>query len=277
MERDQVELASCDSLMLVHAEDAHAIEDAPECRGDHYATFLASRPRAAENVAVAAVIERAKKTKARVHILHLSSSDALPMIAAAKRDGVRLTVETCPHYLTLTAEEIPDGATQYKCCPPIREESNREMLWQGLLDGTIDTIASDHSPSTLDLKDLEHGDFGVAWGGVSSLQLGLPVIWTEARRRGVPLPRVIEWMSTRPAKLVQLASKGRLAIGFDADLAIFAADESFVVDVTHLMHKNPITPYAGRTLDGVVRRTYVRGQAVDGRVPRGTLLRSRSA
>lgn len=277
MARDLDELASLDALMIVHAEDAHAIEHAPACDGDHYSAFLASRPRDAENLAIAGVVERARSTGARVHILHLSSSDALPMIASAKRDGVRITVETCPHYLALTAEEIPDGATAYKCCPPIREESNRELLWRGLIDGTIDCIVSDHSPSTLDLKDLEHGDFGVAWGGVSSLQLGLPVIWTEARKRGIPLTQVIEWMAVRPAALTGMTRKGRLAIGADADLAVFAPEESFVVDVAKLMHKNPITPYAGRTLTGVVRRTYLRGQAVDGRTPRGNLLRRGSA
>jgi allantoinase len=277
MERDQRELASFDGLMIVHAEDARTIGEAPGCDGDHYAAFLASRPREAENLAIAEVIESARRTNARVHILHLSSSDALPMIAAAKREGVRLTAETCPHYLALTAEQIPDGATAFKCCPPIREESNRELLWQGLLDGTIDTIASDHSPSTLDLKDLDHGDFGVAWGGVSSLQLGLPVIWTEARKRGIPLTRVVDWMAVGPARLAQLTRKGQIAIGSDADLAIFAADENFVVDVKNLMHKNPITPYDGRSLEGVVRTTYLRGRAVDGRTPRGTLLRSGSA
>jgi allantoinase len=274
MERDLVELAALDSVMLVHAEDAGAIRRATAAAGDNYDSFLASRPRGAENLAIAEVIERARWTRARVHILHLSSSDALPMIASAKRDGVRLTVETCPHYLALTAEEIPDGATAYKCCPPIREASNRELLWQGLIDGTIDSIASDHSPSTLDLKDLENGDFAVAWGGVSSLQLGLSVIWTEAQKRGIPLTRVIEWMAGNPAKFVRLKRKGQLTLGFDADMAIFACDETFVVDVKDLWHKNPITPYAGQTLTGVVRKTFLRGQAVDSVVPRGSLLRS---
>lgn len=273
MEEDMAELKSFDSLMIVHAEDSHAIDRAPHPGGDHYSTFLASRPRGAENKAIAEVIERARWTGARAHILHLSSSDALPMIASAKRDGVKLTVETCPHYLTLTAEEIPDGATAYKCCPPIREASNRELLWQGLLDGTIDCIVSDHSPSTLDLKDLENGDFAVAWGGVSSLQLGLSLIWTEARHRGIPLEQVMSWMGEKPAALARLSTKGRLALGYDADFAVFAPDEAFVVDVSKLKHKNPITPYDGKALSGVVRKTFLRGAVVDGRTPTGKLIR----
>lgn len=273
MEEDMAELKSFDSLMIVHAEDSHAIDRAPHPGGDHYSTFLASRPRGAENKAIAEVIERARWTGARAHILHLSSSDALPMIASAKRDGVKLTVETCPHYLTLMAEEIPDGATAYKCCPPIREASNRELLWEGLLDGTIDCIVSDHSPSTLDLKDLENGDFAVAWGGVSSLQLGLSLIWSEARHRGIPLEQVVSWMSEKPANLARLTNKGQLALGYDADFAVFAPDEAFVVDVSKLKHKNPITPYDGKTLSGVVRKTFLRGAVVDGQTPTGKLIR----
>ncbi|HEY5878914.1 MAG TPA: allantoinase AllB [Nakamurella sp.] len=273
MEADMAVLKDFDSLMIVHAEDSRAIDRAPSAEGDQYQRFLNSRPRGAENIAIAEVIERARWTGARAHILHLSSSDALPMIASAKRDGVRLTVETCPHYLTLIAEEIPNGATAYKCCPPIREVGNRELLWQGLMDGTIDCIVSDHSPSTLDLKDLENGDFAVAWGGVSSLQLGLPIIWTEARRRGITLEQVVEWMSARPAKLAGLPVKGKLALGYDADLSVFAPDEAFVVDVSRLKHKNPITPYDRRALSGVVRRTFLRGAEVDGQTPTGRLLR----
>ncbi|MDQ6754731.1 MAG: allantoinase AllB [Actinomycetota bacterium] len=273
MEADMAELKSFDSLLIVHAEDSRAIDRAPSAGGDHYDKFLASRPRGAENVAIAAVIERARWTGVRAHILHLSSSDALPMIASAKRDGVHLTVETCPHYLTLMAEEIPNGATAYKCCPPIREASNRELLWKGLQEGTIDCIVSDHSPSTLDLKDLENGDFAVAWGGVSSLQLGLSLIWTEARQRGIALEQVIAWMSTRPAELVRLSRKGQLALGFDADFAVFAADDAYVVDVSKLKHKNPITPYAGKTLAGVVRKSYLRGSEINGQTPTGKLLR----
>ena len=273
MEHDMAELKKFDSMMIVHAEDSRAIDRAPSAEGNHYDKFLASRPRGAENIAVAEVIERARFTGARAHILHLSSSDALPMIASAKRDGVALTVETCPHYLTLLAEEIPNGATAFKCCPPIREASNRELLWQGLADGTIDCIVSDHSPSTLDLKDLENGDFAVAWGGVSSLQLGLAIIWTEARRRGFTLAQVIHWMSTAPAQLAGLTRKGRLALGYYADLSVFAADEAFVVEVSKLHHRNPITPYQGRALSGVVRRTFLRGSEVDNVVPTGTLIR----
>ncbi|WP_334173033.1 allantoinase AllB [Sinomonas sp.] len=277
LEKDLAEIASFDGLMIVHAEDSRAIDHAPNPEGDIYESFLHSRPRGAENVAIAEVIERARWTGARAHILHLSSSDALAMIASAKRDGVKLTVETCPHYLTLLAEEIPNGATAFKCCPPIREASNRELLWQGLENGVIDCIVSDHSPSTVDLKDLENGDFGVAWGGVASLQLGLPIIWTEARRRGIPLERVVEWMGRKPAELARLQRKGTLAPGYDADLAIFAADEAFVVDADKLYHKNHITPYQGKTLSGVVRRTFVRGTEVDFSEPKGQLIRRGTA
>ena len=274
MEADMALLAGLDALMIVHAEDSRAIARAPSARGDRYRRFLASRPRGAENLAIAEVIERARWTGVRAHILHLSSSDALPMIRSAKRDGVRLTVETCPHYLTLTAEEIPDGATAYKCCPPIREAANRELLWEGLADGTIDCIVSDHSPSTVDLKDLENGDFGVAWGGVSSLQLGLSLIWTEARDRGIGLDRVVDWLGAKPADVVRLTRKGRLAVGCDADLSMFGPDQSYTVDPTKLHHKNPITPYARRPLSGVVRRTFLRGREVDEKLPMGQLLQA---
>ena len=273
MEEDLAEIKTFDSLMIVHAEDSRAIDRAPHPEGDVYENFLRSRPRGAENLAISEVIERTRWTGARSHILHLSSSDALPMIATAKRDGLDITVETCPHYLTLLAEEVPNGATAFKCCPPVREVGNRELLWQGLVDGTIDFIVSDHSPSTLDLKDLDNGDFGVAWGGVSSLQLGLSLIWTEARRRGIGLGRVVEWMSTKPARRAGLRSKGRLALGYDADLVVFAADDAFVVDAGKLHHKNPITPYQGKALSGKVRRTYLRGSAVDFQNPRGRLIR----
>ncbi|GAA5124540.1 allantoinase AllB [Haloechinothrix salitolerans] len=259
--------------MIVHAENSDAIEHAPAAQGAQYEKFLRSRPRGAENVAIAQVIELARWTGARVHILHLSSSDALPMIATARRDGVALTVETCPHYLCFTAEEIPEGATEFKCCPPIREAENRELLWQGLADGTIDCVVSDHSPCTPELKRLDIGDFGVAWGGIASLQLGLPAVWTEARKRGFALTDVVRWMAERPAAQVGMRRKGHIALGYDADFCVFAPDEGFVVDVGKLAHRNPVSAYHGRTLSGVVRNTWLRGAEISGEEPTGTLLR----
>ncbi|WP_433870237.1 allantoinase AllB [Saccharopolyspora sp. CA-218241] len=271
------EVARYDALMIVHAEDSEAIEHAPTAHGEDYRDFLGSRPRGAENLAIAHVLEAARRTGARVHILHLSSSDALPMIASARADGVRVTVETCPHYLSFTAEEIPDGATQFKCCPPIREAANRELLWRGLADGTIDCVVSDHSPCTPELKRLDIGDFGVAWGGVSSLQLGLPAVWTQARLRGYELADVVRWMADRPAALAGLRHKGRIEVGADADLCVFAPDEAFVVDVADLHHRNPVSPYHGRALSGAVRQTWLRGAPIVGPevtdpVARGALL-----
>jgi allantoinase len=194
------------------------------------------------------------------------------VLAGARRDGVRVTAETCPHYLALCAEEIPDGATQFKCCPPVREAANRELLWQGLAGGTIDCIVSDHSPCPPELKRLEVGDFGLAWGGISSLELGLPVVWTEARRRGFSLADVVGWMAEGPARLVGLERKGRIAVGYDADLCVFAPDERFVVDPAQLHHRHPITAYGGRPEEGVVRSTWLRGQELTGDQPRGRLL-----
>jgi len=266
-----------DGLMIVHAEDAAAIEHSPAPHGSGYGSFLRSRPRGAENTAIAHVIEAARWTGARVHILHLSSSDALPMIATAKRDGVRLTVETCPHYLVFDADEIAAGATQFKCCPPIRESENRDLLWQGLADGVIDCIVSDHSPCTPELKQLDTGDFGVAWGGIAGLQVAMPAVWTEAKQRGFALADVTRWMSATPAALAGLDRKGGLVVGRDADLAVFAPDETFTVDAAQLRHRNPITPYAGRTLAGVVRQTWLRGEELTGDASRGRLLSSEAA
>ena len=268
------ELAAHDALMIVHAENSEAIDHAPSAHGEHYRDFLASRPRGAENLAIAQVLELARRIGGRVHILHLSSSDALPMIASAKADGVRVTVETCPHYLSFTAEEVPDGATQFKCCPPIREAANREALWRGLADGTIDCVVSDHSPCTPDLKRLDIGDFGVAWGGVSSLQLGLPAVWTQARLRGHDLSDVVRWMAARTSEIAGLQRKGAIAVGNDADLCVFAPDDAFVVDPEQLEHRNPLSAYQGRALAGRVRSTWLRGQRIDlAEPPRGRLLR----
>jgi allantoinase len=257
------EISSFDGLLIVHAEDAHRIDQAPSPDGESYLRFLHSRPREAENAAVAEVIELARRTGCRVHILHVSSSDVLPVLAAARGDGVRITAETCPHYLTFCAEEIPDGATQYKCCPPIREAENRELLWKGLREGLIDLVVSDHSPSTIDLKRLDTGDFGAAWGGIASLQVGLSAVWTQARRRGFNLVDVARWMCQAPAAQAGLPHKGSIEIGCDADFCVFAPDEAFVVDVNALHHKNALTPYADRPLAGVVRSTWLRGNPID--------------
>ncbi|MEU9350983.1 allantoinase AllB [Streptomyces griseoloalbus] len=272
--RSLAEIAAFDGLLIVHAEDPHHLAAAPQHGGPKYADFLASRPRDAEDTAIALLVEQARRLDARVHVLHLSSSDALPVIAAAKADGVRLTVETCPHYLTLTAEEVPDGASEFKCCPPIREAANQDLLWQALADGTVDCVVTDHSPSTADLKT---DDFATAWGGISGLQLSLPAVWTEARRRGHGLEDVVRWMSTRTAALVGLdARKGAIAPGYDADFAVLAPDETFTVDPAALQHRNRVTAYAGRTLYGVVRSTWLRGRRVvaDGAFtePKGRLL-----
>ena len=267
------ELATFDGLLIVHAEDPDEIAHAANAGGRAYAEFLASRPREAENLAIQHVIDQSRATGCRVHILHVSSADALPLIRQAEAEGVRISAETCPHYLTFTAEEIADGDTQYKCCPPIREASNRDLLWEGLRDGTIDLVVSDHSPSTADLKHFETGDFGTAWGGISSLQLGLAAVWTEARERGFTLGDVVGWMSRGPADQTGLTRKGRIAVGGDADFAVFAPDERQTIDAARLQHKNPITPYAGRQLSGVVRSTWLRGVRIDiAEPPRGRQL-----
>ena len=266
-------LAASDSLIIVHAEDAALIEGAPHPHSPEYADFLASRPREAETAAIDVVIERARRTGVRAHILHLSSADALNRIAAAKREGVRISVETCPHYLTLCAEDIPSGATTFKCCPPIREAGNRDALWQGLAAGVIDFVVSDHSPAPVALKLAPDGDFVAAWGGIASLQLGLPLVWTEARGRGIPLARVVEWMSGAPARRVGLTAKGRIAVGAAADLVVFAPDAAFTVDAQVLEHRHPVCAYDGRELTGVVRATYLAGRSVDRERPAGVLLR----
>ncbi|MFJ8312860.1 MULTISPECIES: allantoinase AllB [unclassified Streptomyces] len=273
LDRALAEIAGFGGLLIVHAEDPHELAAAPQKPGPHYADFLASRPRVSENLAIEGLIAAAKRIGARVHILHLSSSDALPLIAAAKREGVKLTVETCPHYLTLTAEEVPDGASEFKCCPPIREAANQDLLWAALADGTIDCVVTDHSPSTADLKT---ADFATAWGGISGLQLSLPAIWTEARKRGHTLEDVVRWMSTATANLVGLTQKGAIEAGRDADFAVLAPDETFTVDPAELQHRNRVTAYAGKTLHGVVKSTWLRGERIqhDGVIaePTGRLL-----
>lgn len=264
-------MADLDAVFIVHAEDEATIAAAPPPAGPRYADFLASRPRAAEQAAITDLLAMAAKFGTRLHILHLSSADALPLLAQAKADGVRVTAETCPHYLTFAAEDIPNGATQFKCCPPIRELENRERLWAGLADGTLDIVVTDHSPCTAELKRFDVGDFGLAWGGIAGLQVGLPAVWTQARRRGIALADVIRWMAARPADLAGLPNKGRITPGADADLCVFAPDAEWVVQAGQLHHRNPVSAYHGSRLHGVVRDTWVRGTRVTGQ-PTGALL-----
>ncbi|MCR3719335.1 MULTISPECIES: allantoinase AllB [Prauserella salsuginis group] len=263
LEEAMRELAEFDGLLIVHAEDADTIEGAPAAHGRAYTDFLGSRPSAAENTAIARVLDLARRTGARVHILHLAAGDAVPLVAQARADGVRVTAETCPHYLSFVAEEIRDGATEFKCCPPIREAGNREELWRALGDGVIDCVVTDHSPCTPELKRFDTGDFGDAWGGIAGLQVGLPAVWTGARSRGFTLDDVVRWMAQRPAEQVGLASKGRIAVGCDADFAVFAPDEAFVVDRTRLRHRNPVSAYHERALAGVVRASWLRGREIN--------------
>jgi len=259
------------ALMIVHAEDGGLIDEAA-LDGTHYAGFLASRPRAAEDSAIRLVIEQTAASGGRAHVVHLSSSDAVPALHAARAAGIDVSVETCPHYLTFDAEHIADGDTALKCCPPIREAANREALWAALAAGDVDLVVSDHSPCTAQLKAQGGGDFGRAWGGISSVQLGLPAVWTGARSRGHTVVDVVRWMATAPADRVGLSQKGRIEVGADADLVRFAPDEEFVVDPDKLLHRNKISAYAGRALAGVVRQTWLRGGSTD-ETPRGRLLR----
>lgn len=276
-------------VLLVHAEvpgplDAAEAQLAREKADPRaYDTYLRSRPKASEDEAIALVIELAREHRARVHIVHLSSATALPMIARAQAEGVQITAETCLHYLTFTAEEIAAGATHYKCAPPIREKSNREALWAGLEAGTIGMVVSDHSPCTPALKRPEQGDFLGAWGGIAGLQLGLAGLWTEARARGVPLARMFEWNAVNTARLLGLEGrKGRLAPGHDADVVVWDDRATQVVEPGAIRHRHKVTPYAGRTLFGVVQRTFVRGREAwsrDGghaRRPVGELLQVKS-
>jgi allantoinase len=252
------EVAALDALLIVHAEDPDHLVD-HDALGGRYRDFLATRPAQAERSAIARVIEGARATGARVHVLHLSDAGALPMIRAAKDDGVRITVETCPHYLAFEAGSIPDGATAYKCCPPIRDDANRDALWAGLLDGTIDMVVSDHSPSTADLKV---DDWGLAWGGIAGLQVGFRAVWTEAVRRGLPLDAVVPAVTTGPAALAGFADRGRIAPGALAHFAVFDPDAESKVRADALAHRNPVSAFDGLSVRGRVTETWLRGRQI---------------
>jgi len=262
------EIAAFDGLLIVHTELPEPIGAAAvRLAGADpfaYSTYLASRPPESEERAVVAVIAASLASGCRTHVLHLSASSCLDVVDGSQG---RVTAETCPHYLTFEAEEIPDGATEFKCSPPIRDAENRERLWEGLRAGALSSVVSDHSPCTPELKA---GSFFEAWGGIASVEVGLRAVWTEARARGFGLEDVCRWMSQGPARIAGLERKGgAIAEGKDADLVVFEPDESSEVDPSELHHRNPITPYAGRRLDGRVAATYVRGVEVysDGRFP----------
>ncbi|ORY92856.1 allantoinase [Leucosporidium creatinivorum] len=264
--RAMPKLAEADSLFLFHAElDCGALSHShAEPSPSEYSTFLTSRPESLETSAISLITRCAEQHPTlRTHIVHLSAASALPQLRAARAKGLPLSVETCFHYLVLSAEQIAKGDTLYKCCPPIREEINREALWQALLADEIDFVVSDHSPCTVELKRLEDGDFMKAWGGIGGLGLGLSLLWTEANRRGVGMERVVQWVCERPAKQVRLhESKGSLKVGWDADIAIFDPELHFTVDKSELHFKNRSSPYEGLTLTGAVMHTYLRGERI---------------
>lgn len=280
-------LASLNAPLLAHSElpeiIARATSKFASAPSRVYASWLASHPREAENEAIALLLRLANEFHARLHIVHVSSADALEMLRAAKSQGARISAETCPHYLTFAAEEIPDGATEFKCAPPIRETENRERLWGALADGTLDFVATDHSPCPPSLKLPESGDFMGAWGGVASLQLSLPAVWTQAGARGYAVPQLAAWLSSGPAKLAGLEKKkGTIEMGCDADLVIWNPDASFSVDPAKLHHRHKVTPYAGRSLRGIVETTFLRGRKIFDRgefssAPIGQVLRRGAA
>ena len=249
--------------LMVHAED-------PACllpsRGASrvYGDYLTTRPVSAERAAISLLTRLMARAPTPVHIVHLSSATSLDIVRTARARGLPLTVETCPHYLTFAAEEIPDGATEYKCAPPIRDKTERNALWEALIAGDIDLVASDHSPCPPEMKETE-GDFFSAWGGIASLQLSLSAVWTGARARRLKPERIAQWMSAAPARLAGLQNrKGALAAGYDADIIVWDPETRFVVDPTELLHRHKLTPYTGRELFGKVSATYVGGRRIFG-------------
>ena len=255
-------LAGMGLPLMVHAEDPACLLAHSSAGSRRYADYLASRPVASEHSAIELLVRMMQWCPVPVHIVHLSAASSLDIVRAARAAGLPITVETCPHYLTFSAGDVPDGATEYKCAPPIRDAAERDALWAALLDGEIDLVASDHSPSPPEMKQTG-GDFFSAWGGIASLQLSLAAVWTGARARGVAPDRMADWMSSSPARLAGLSGRrGTLAAGYDADIVVWDPEASFIVDPGALFHRHPVTPYAGRELFGVVRATYVGGRPV---------------
>lgn len=262
LRRGMETLAALKVPLLAHAElDLGATPEGKNPR--EYRHYLSSRPARWEVQAIRLLIKLMKETGCAVHIVHLSAAEALGAIAEAKAQGLPISVETCPHYLALTSETIPEGNTAFKCAPPIRDRENREQLWRGLSDGTIDMIVSDHSPCAPALKGLDKGSFTDAWGGIAGLQFSLPVVWTEMSERGLPPEKIVKWMIEGPAKLIGLSTrKGRIAVGWDADLVAWDPEAKFTVDTAMIRHRHALTPYLGRALRGKVERTWLRGELI---------------
>lgn len=255
-------LAKYNLPLLVHCE---LTDDTTGMGTDKrsYKAYVASRPKKWEDNAIALMIRLCEEFYCPVHIVHLSSANSIHPIQRAKEQGLPLTVETAQHYLFFSAEEINDGETAFKCAPPIREKENNEQLWQALKEGIIDFVATDHSPATPKLKELQSGDFTKAWGGIASIQLALPALWTVAKKKGCSLTDISRWLSANPARLIgQQEKKGCLVKGMDADLLVFNPSESFLVSPSIIYHKHKVTPYAGRELTGTIEQTYLNGRKV---------------
>lgn len=262
------EIAGFGGLLIVHAEDEHTIGSAPSPHSTAYSDFLLSRPDEAELAAIRTVIETVRETGCRTHLLHLSSARALDLLAAARAEGLPLSIETCPHYLCLAAETIPDGTPEYKCCPPIRDQGNQDALWDGLLAGIIDIVVTDHSPTTRANKYASGGDLKTAWGGVAGVQVGYTAMLDAAQRRGLGLDRVARWMSQGPAELMAVPSKGGLIAGRDADLAVWSST-GHTVDAATLHHRNPLSAWHGFTSSGTITDVWLRGIRLGDSAPFG--------
>jgi allantoinase len=260
-------VASTGLPLLVHAEDPAVLAGVRRPLQDHnwreYSTHLRSRPAEAELAAIERMLSLCREFRFHLHIVHLATGLALETLQTARSQGLPVTVETCPHYLHLDAEQIPDGATQFKCAPPIRSRPNREHLWQGLREGVIDMVVTDHSPCPPEMKHMKAGDFLTAWGGIASLSMALPVMWTEARRRSFTLSDIVRWMAEQPARLAGChGRKGQITAGRDADFVVFDPEGEFTVTAERLHHRHPMSPYLGERLQGIVKGTYLRGHLV---------------